>query len=83
MPYIATTATSKVADLTQRIKGITGGTSAGKTISILQILIDRAQTDKHPTMTSVVSESMPHLKRGAIRDFINIMQDHGYFKRDR
>lgn len=33
-----------------------------------------------PTLTSVVSESMPHLKRGAIRDFLNIMKEHGYYQ---
>lgn len=31
-------------------------------------------------MTSVVSESFPHLKRGAIRDFLNILEQHKYYK---
>lgn len=44
------------------------------------VLIDRAQTDKVKTLTSVVSESIPHLKRGAIRDFKNIMQSQGYWR---
>lgn len=57
-----------------------GGTSASKTISILIYLIALAQTDDVPTLTSVVSESFPHLRRGAIRDFLNIMQAHKYFK---
>ena len=83
MPYSLTTATKKIAKLDQRIRGIAGGTSAGKTISSLQYLIDDAQTDTTPTLTSVVSESFPHLKRGAMRDFLNIMQDHGYFKDER
>jgi len=78
--YIATTATKKLLSLKKRIKGVAGGTSAGKTISIIQILIDKAQRDKTPTLTSITSESMPHLKRGAIRDFLNIMQEHKYFK---
>lgn len=34
----------------------------------------------HPKLTSIVSESFPHLRRGAIRDFQNIMQDLGYWK---
>jgi len=38
------------------------------------------QSDTRPTLTSVVSESIPHLKRGAIRDFRNIMIAHGYWK---
>ena len=80
--YQATTATHKLLALNKRIKGVAGGTSAGKTISILTILIDKAQSDKSPTLTSIVSESYPHLKRGAMRDFLNIMQSHGYFKDD-
>lgn len=83
MGYIVTTATKKLAKLRKRIHGIAGGTSAGKTISIIQILIEKAQLDKIPTLTSITSESMPHLKRGAIRDFLDIMQTHNYFKDDR
>lgn len=69
-----------------RIRIVQGGTSASKTISILMYLIAKAQQPKEltsPTLTSVVSESIPHLKRGAIRDFINIMTTQGYFKQDR
>lgn len=62
-----------------RIRAIQGGTSASKTISILLYLIARAQSDKTPTLTSIVSESFPHLRRGAIRDFLMIMEQHGYF----
>jgi phage terminase large subunit len=80
--YQATTATHKIAKLTKRIRLAAGGSSASKTISILLVLIDAAQSDKHPTLTSVVSESFPHLRRGAMRDFLNIMQSHNYFKDD-
>lgn len=80
MEYQITTSTAKVAALTKRIRALQGGTSASKTISILQVLIDMAQTDKTPTITSVVSESLPHLKKGAMRDFLNIMQGHNYYK---
>jgi len=80
MKYILTTATQKLMKLPKRIKGVAGGTSAGKTISIIQILIDKAQSDKRPTLTSITSESFPHLKRGCIRDFLDIMEDTGYFK---
>jgi phage terminase large subunit len=62
---------------------IQGGTSASKTISVLLYLIAYAQTDKVKTLTSIVSESIPHLKRGVIRDFKNIMQTHHYWKEDR
>lgn len=46
-------------------------------------MIHLAQTDKVKTLASVVSESMPHLKRGAIRDFKNIMQSQGYWSDSR
>lgn len=75
-----TSATNRVAALKSRIRAVQGGTSASKTISILVYLIARAQSDKTPTITSVVSESFPHLKRGAIRDFLNILQTQKYFK---
>ena len=66
--------------MTKKIRIAQGGTSASKTISILLWLINLAQSDTKPTLTSVVSESIPHLKRGAIRDFRNIMIAHGYWK---
>lgn len=41
-------------------------------------LIDYAQSTKNE-LISVVSETLPHLKRGAMRDFLRIMEEHGYF----
>ena len=81
MYYQKTTATQKVINLTKRIRAVQGGSSASKTISILLYLIASAQSDKpaEKTLTSVVSESIPHLKRGALRDFKNIMQSHNYW----
>jgi len=80
MAYSETTALHRIAKLNKRIRAIQGGTSASKTISVLMYLIHLCQTDKHPTLTSVVSESFPHLKRGAMRDFLTIMEEHKYFK---
>jgi len=78
--YQFTTATKKIAALTKRIRVMQGGTSASKTISILLLLIDRAQSYvKERELTSIVAESIPHLKRGVIRDFKKIMQSHGYW----
>lgn len=77
--FSITTAVKKIAGLKARIRACPGGTSASKTISILMVLIDKAQRDVKPTLTSVVSESFPHLKRGAIRDFKNIMRAQNYF----
>lgn len=82
MPYILTSAIPKLLKLNSRIRAVPGGTSAGKTIGILQILIDLAQRDTTPTITSVVSESMPHIKRGAERDFLDILKTQFYYKDD-
>lgn len=46
-----------------------GGTRSGKTFANLQAVFELACQDTSPTLTSVVSETFPHLKRGAIRDF--------------
>jgi phage terminase large subunit len=83
MSYSVTTATRKVAAMTKRIRAISGGTSASKTISVLLCLIDASQRDRRPTVTSVVSESHPHLKRGAMRDFQSIMEAQGYWNEAR
>lgn len=80
--YTKTTATKKILNLTKRIRAIPGGTSASKTVSIILYLIAMAQSDKMPTLTSIVSESFPHLRRGAMRDFLLIMKEHQYFKDD-
>lgn len=80
MSYVITTATQKIYNLKKRIRAIQGGTSAGKTVGIIEVLIDLSQRDEIPTITSIVSESFPHLKRGAILDFTSIMQQQGYFQ---
>lgn len=82
MPYTITTATKKITKLSKKIRGVQGGTSASKTISVLLYLIDRAQRDSVKTLTSVVAVSTPHLKRGALRDFKNIMNEQGYWRDD-
>lgn len=83
MQYQVTTALRKIASLKKKIRAVQGGTSSSKTISILLYLIDLAQRDITPTLTSVISESLPHLKRGALRDFKRIMKAHGYWKEDK
>jgi len=65
-----------------RIRIAQGGTAAGKTVAILLLLINTAQRESNLTI-SVVSESLPHLKRGALKDFLNIMQEHRYYQEDR
>ena len=68
-----TTAINKILALKKRIKIIQGGTSAGKTFGIIPILIDKA-TKQSNLEISVVAESIPHLRRGALKDFLKIMK---------
>ncbi len=79
--FIETTATKKIFALRKRIRFVNGGSSSSKTISILLWLIDYAQSHENE-LISVVSESLPHLKLGALRDFEKIMRTHGYYKDD-
>ena len=67
-----TTAIKRIRRMTARKKVIQGGTSAGKTYAILAVLIHIAAKAK--TEISVVSESIPHLRRGAMKDFGKVMQ---------
>jgi len=69
-----TTAQQKIARLRKRVRIVQGGTSSSKTYSIIPMLITYA--NQYPKQViSIVSESIPHLRRGAIRDFLNIMID--------
>lgn len=54
-----------------------GATRSSKTFSILQLLYIIAEMSSSPKVISIVSESMPHLKRGCIRDFQNILMTEG------
>ena len=61
-----------------------GGTRSGKTYSILQTfiiaLVEEVNQGRPATINSVVSESMPHLQRGALRDFKQIMEVEGLWE---
>jgi len=74
-----TTAQSKIAALRKRVRVVQGGTSSSKTFTIIPMLITYAIENKGVEI-SVVSESIPHLRRGAIRDFLKIMYDIGSFR---
>lgn len=49
-----------------------GGTRSGKTHSILTVLFHIVNS--RPSLASVVSETFPHLRKGAIRDYQRILQ---------
>jgi len=74
-----TIAFHKLRKLQSRIRIVKGGTSASKTISILCLLIDYAITNKGKEI-SVVSESIPHLRRGCVKDFISILRGLNRYK---
>tara|TARA_R110000765_G_scaffold410572_3_gene509295 strand:+ start:127 stop:1293 length:1167 start_codon:yes stop_codon:yes gene_type:complete len=74
-----TIALTKLQKLNNRLKIIRGGTSAGKTICIIIILIDYAI--KHPNKEiSIVAESVPAIRRGALKDFLGIMKGMQRYK---
>jgi phage terminase large subunit len=77
-----TKAINKILALKKRIKIVQGGTSAGKTYGILPILIDKA-LKKEKLEISVVAESMPHLRRGCIKDFIKILKETNRYRDER
>lgn len=82
MAFTETTALHKLLSMDKRLRIAQGGARAGKTIAILMILIDMAQT-QDKKIISVVAESVPFLKRGPIRDFLQIMQEQGYYEESR
>jgi phage terminase large subunit len=70
--FIRTTAINKLRKLKKRTKIVQGSSSAGKTYGILAILIDTATKNSNLEI-SVVSETIPHLRRGCIKDFLKLM----------
>lgn len=69
-----TTAINKLLKLNNRKKVIQGGTSAGKTYGIIPILIDFAAKNPRVIIT-VVAESIPAVRNGAVRIFQDVMID--------
>lgn len=57
-----------------------GGSSSGKTYSSMQLLYLFCKKNNKPDLISVVSENLPHLKRGCIRDMQNIMMNEGVWR---
>lgn len=78
---VQTTAQSKIAKLKKRIRIVQGGTSSSKTFTILPFLIQYAIQTPNSEI-SVVAESIPHLRRGAIKDFLKIMDWTGNYNQN-
>ncbi len=71
-----TTALRKIVEMKKRIRIVQGGTSAGKTYDILMDELDEAIRHKG-ILTTIMSDTMPNLRHGAMRDFIKIAKETG------
>lgn len=72
--FIYTTAIKKLRAIKARIKVIQGGTSAGKTYGIVPLLIDKA-IKGHNLKITIVAETLPAVKEGALDIFKTVMFD--------
>lgn len=64
-----------------RKKIVQGGTSAGKTYGIIPILINEAIKTPRQIIT-VVAETLPAVKTGALRIFMSVMEETGRWNED-
>lgn len=55
-----------------------GGTRSSKTISLAQLMYMIA-VNKHNVVISIVSETMPHLRKGTMRDFFWWLENEGIY----
>lgn len=76
-----TTALRKITALRKRIRGIQGGQGAGKTFSILQLLINHASGTPNREIY-IASDELSKMRITVIKDFVKIMVAFGIFKRE-
>ena len=71
MNYCVTSALEQIQNCHKRMTVVQGGTSAGKTIAILILLLNYCleHSDK---VISVITDTFPNLRTGAMRDFLQI-----------
>lgn len=69
-----TTALDKIRRMKKRIRIVQGGSSSAKTFSILIDELNYSLTHPHK-ITSVITDSYPNLRVGAIRDFLRICDE--------
>lgn len=79
MSFGKTSAYYRIKALKKAVRVIQGGTSAGKTIAILLLLLEYATKNPNKIIT-IASINMPHLKRGALRDFKTILTTNSYWQ---
>lgn len=56
-----------------------GGTRSTKTYSLNQVAYLKAIQSKSPIIFSIVSETMPHLRKGAMRDFLLFLKNNNLY----
>lgn len=56
-----------------------GGTRSTKTYSLNQIAYTKAAQSDKPIIFSIVSETMPHLRKGAMRDFFIFLKNNNLY----
>ncbi len=81
MKYSVTTTLEKIRaleDSGKRTWVIQGGTSAGKTIAILCYVLNWAIENPNKRCT-IVSDTLPHLRDGAMSDFLDICRETGVY----
>lgn len=54
-----------------------GGTRSGKTYSLVSLFVAVATSSTKKRTIDIVSESLPHLKRGALNDIVDILDNEG------
>lgn len=82
MPLQSTTALRKIAGLRKRIKVVRGGQGAGKTISILILLINHAASTPDREIL-IVSSELTKMRLTVIKDFVKVMKLAGIYEERR
>jgi phage terminase large subunit len=75
----ATTALRKISGLKKRVKVIQGGQGAGKTISILILLINHASSKENKEIL-IISSELTKMRLTVIKDFVKVMRLCGLYQ---
>lgn len=81
MAFQVTTAVRKMLAMTQPIKVVQGATSSGKTYGIIPIIVDKCIA-KPRLKATIVAETIPAVKDGAVQIFQDFMHDEGRWRED-
>lgn len=76
MKYEDTSAFERIEEMGGRINIIQGGTGAGKTTSVLAMISDLS-FEQHDELLSIVTDTLPNLKRNALRDWYKLLVGTG------